>query len=85
MINEKEDSMNRELIEKRIEARPDIQHGKPCIKGTRVPVYAVLEALAMGLTPEKTVKEYAPLTLEDVRACVLYAALLANEQEVVAA
>ena len=66
----------------RISVDPDIQHGNPCIKGTRTPVYVILEALSLGLSLEKIKSEYPPLTDEDIRACLLFAALLAKEQEV---
>ena len=75
--------MDKKLLEKHIEANPAVQHGKPCIKGTRTPVYVILEALATGMDFEEIKREYPPLTDEDIRACVLYASLLANEEELV--
>ena len=75
--------LNKELLEKRIVVNPDIQHGRPCIKGTRTPAYVVLEALATGLDIEAVKKEFAPITTEDIRACILYGALLADEQELI--
>ena len=74
--------MNAPLLE-RIVVNPAIQHGKPCLKGTRTPVYVVLEALAHGLSLAEIQREYPPLTHEDVLACLEYAALLADEQETV--
>ena len=35
-----------------IEARPDVMMGKPWLKGTRVPVYLILEKLAAGETAD---------------------------------
>ncbi len=70
---------------KRIAVDPKIQHGRPCIKGTRTPVYVILEALALGMTPEEIYREYPPLTQEDIQACIYYSALLADEQEIVPA
>ncbi len=67
----------------RIVVSPTIQHGKPCIKGTRTPVYVVLEALASGLSAAEVCREYPPLTNGDIQACLEYAAALADEQEVV--
>ncbi len=43
-------------------------HGKPCIKGTRIMVSVILDNLAEGLTFEEIVKEYSPLTLENIKA-----------------
>ncbi len=57
----------------RISINPDICHGKPCVKGTRIMVAVILDNLAEGLTPEDIVEEYPPLTLEDVRAAIAYA------------
>ena len=67
----------------RITVNPSVQHGKPCVRGTRTPVYVVLESLATGMTSQEVCREYPPLTEGDVRACVSFAALLANEEEVV--
>ena len=73
---------NKNLIE-HIEVHPNIQHGKPCIKGTRTPVYVILEALALGMNFEDVLKEFSPITLEDIRACISYAVLLTDEQELI--
>ncbi|RPI41290.1 MAG: DUF433 domain-containing protein [Betaproteobacteria bacterium] len=67
----------------RIMADPGICHGKPCVKGTRIMVAVILDNLAEGATPEEIVAEYPPLTLEDVRAAIAYAATLAREEELV--
>jgi len=65
----------------RIVVDPNIQHGKPCIKNTRTPVYVVLEGLALGMTPEELKNEYL-ITDEDLKACITFAAMLANEEEI---
>lgn len=65
----------------RITVDAAVQHGKPCVRGTRTPVYVVLEALATGMTPADIFREFPPLTDDDLRACMSYAALLANEEE----
>jgi uncharacterized protein (DUF433 family) len=67
----------------RIVSRADICHGKPCIRGTRIMVSVVLDNLAEGLGPEEIVEDYPPLTLEDVRAAISYAAALTREEEMV--
>lgn len=48
--------------------------GKPCVRGTRITVYDVLEYLAGGMSPEQIVEDFPELTLEDVRACLAFAA-----------
>ena len=60
---------------------PKVCHGKPCIKGTRIMVSVILDNLAEGLTLEEIVKEDPPLTLENVRSAIAYAAALAREEE----
>ena len=60
---------------------PQVCHGKPCVRGTRIMVSVVLDNLAEGLSPEEIVAEYPPLTLDDVRAAIAYAAELTREEE----
>lgn len=67
----------------RIQVDPKICHGKACIKGTRILVSVILDNLAEGLSPEEIVKEYPPLSLEDIRAALAYAAELAREEDLV--
>lgn len=57
-----------------ITIEPDKRSGKPCIRGLRMTVTDVLEYLASGMTPEEIVNEFPDLTLEDVRACLAFAA-----------
>jgi uncharacterized protein (DUF433 family) len=64
----------------RIAVDSEIMHGKPVIKGTRIPVYIVLSLLAGGLRPEEVLKEYPDLSNEDILACLEYAAELAQEE-----
>lgn len=71
------------LIE-RIQVDPKICHGQPCIKGTRVMVYLVLELLETGLTPDQIIKDYYPqLMKQDIEACLHYAASLIRDTEYV--
>jgi uncharacterized protein (DUF433 family) len=57
-----------------ITIEPDKRSGKPCIRGLRMTVTDVLEYLASGMTPEEIVAEFPDLTLEDIRACLAFAA-----------
>jgi uncharacterized protein (DUF433 family) len=54
--------------------------GKPCIKGTRIPVHIILDLLAAGESFEGIKKAYPNITDEDIRACLLYASILADEE-----
>ncbi len=64
----------------RISIDKKIMHGKPCIKGTRIPVYLILDLLAGGSTVKEILDDYSDITENDVRACVEYAAMLAREE-----
>ncbi len=67
--------------ESRISVAPDVCHGKPCIKGTRVMVSIILDYLKAGETIETILRQYPTLAAEDVRAALSYAAWLAHEEE----
>jgi len=75
--------VNKANFDKYIGINPDIQHGKPCIKTTRTPIYVILEALATGMDFKQVKKEFAPIKSEEIQACIFYAALLADEQELI--
>jgi len=62
----------------RISSDPDILHGKPCIKGTRIPVYLIVSLVAEGETVENIIKDYPSLTPEDIKAALRYAAKLSE-------
>ena len=66
----------------RVEAKPSVMMGKPCIKGTRIPVYLLLEKMAAGESFEQLLRAYPQLTQEDLRACLEYAAALAADEVV---
>jgi uncharacterized protein (DUF433 family) len=72
-----------DIIRKYISVDPEVQHGKPCFLGTRVPVYVVLELLEGGISEEKIVgPEYYPhLTRDHIRAALHFAAEYAKNQE----
>ena len=61
---------------------PDRMHGTPCMQGTRVPVYVILDNLAGGETPERILAEYPSLKAEHIHAAIAYAAALAHERVV---
>ena len=51
----------------RISIDPNICHGKPCIKGTRIWVSLIVDNLAFGSTEEEILEAYPSLTREDIR------------------
>jgi uncharacterized protein (DUF433 family) len=61
-------------FEERITILPGVRSGKPCIKGTRITVYDILEYLAGGMSEEQILKDFPSLTCEDIRACLAFAA-----------
>jgi len=63
-----------------IEARNDVMLGKLCLKGTRIPVYLILEKLAAGETNSDILAAYPQLKAEHMRACLEYAARLAADE-----
>ncbi|MEA1964565.1 MAG: DUF433 domain-containing protein [Candidatus Aerophobetes bacterium] len=60
----------------RISSNPDICHGKPCIKGTRIPVYIIISLVGEGISIEEIINDYPSLTPEDIKAAIQYAAKL---------
>ena len=59
----------------RISVDPTVRSGKPCIKGTRITVYDVLEYLAGGMSESQILADFPDLTAEDLRACLAFAAV----------
>lgn len=55
-----------------IEANPEIMFGKPCIKGTRVPVDLILRKLKGGYSYSDLLDAYPRIKLEDIEACLLF-------------
>ena len=58
----------------RITLNPLIRSGKPTIRGMRITVADVLGWLASGMTNDEILFDYPELTLEDIFACLGYAA-----------
>jgi uncharacterized protein (DUF433 family) len=53
---------------------PDIRGGKPCIRGTRITVYDILEYLAGGMTEADLPADFPSLKPEHLRAVLMFAA-----------
>jgi uncharacterized protein (DUF433 family) len=65
----------------RISIKPDVCHGKACIKGTRVLVSVVLANVAAGEPFEDIMRGYH-IAREDIQAALYYAADLAQDRYV---
>jgi uncharacterized protein (DUF433 family) len=61
-----------------IVSAPNVLRGKPCIKGTRIPVSLVLGYLAAGYRIEEIREEFPDLIPEHIAACLDYARDLAE-------
>lgn len=65
----------------RISVNPNVCHGKPCIKGTRVLASVVLAEVAAGESFESIMKGYH-IEREDIQAALFFAADLARDRYV---
>ncbi|MEM6299451.1 MAG: DUF433 domain-containing protein [Bacteroidota bacterium] len=57
-----------------IQRNPNKRFGKPCIRQTRITVFDVLGWLAAGMSFEEIIEDFPELTVQDIRACLAYAA-----------
>ena len=68
----------------RITINPRVMAGKPVIRGTRITVDLILKLLATGMKPEEIAEDYR-ISIEDVRAALLYAAKILGREEILIA
>jgi len=66
----------------RISIDPNVCHGKPCLKGTRIWVSLIVDNLASGSSEEEILTAYPSLTRDDIRAALAYAAEMTRERYV---
>jgi uncharacterized protein (DUF433 family) len=71
-----------EALLDRIASDPDVCGGRPCIKGTRMRVVDIVEAIAHGATQEELLRDFDYLSAEDISAALLYAAHASNHRVV---
>lgn len=57
-----------------IQQNPNKRFGKPCVRDTRITVFDVLSWLASGMTSEEILADFPELSLQDIKACLAYAA-----------
>ena len=69
--------MSNDAWRQRIVCDPQLHHGEPCIRGTRVSVSVLVGSLA-DMSVEELLREYPQLAREDVQAALLYAAEAAH-------
>lgn len=66
----------------RISSDPRICGGRPCIRGTRMRVVDIVEAIASGATAEELLRDFDYLSADDIAAALLYAARLTDHRVV---
>lgn len=69
-----------EDLSERIVTDPEVCHGKPTIKGTRLMVYWIVGMLASGETIESLLEEWDYIEREDILACLAYASKAVEQQ-----
>ena len=65
--------MTRINWEQRIQIDPDLHHGDPCIRGTRIPVAILVGSLADGMSVRDILEAYPQLEPADIQASLAYA------------
>ncbi|MEW6251684.1 MAG: DUF433 domain-containing protein [Planctomycetota bacterium] len=63
----------------RINIDPAVCHGRPVIRGTRVPVAVITGSLAGGMSVDQVAAEY-DLTLADIQAALAYVTELVESE-----
>lgn len=66
----------------RIEVNPKKLCGKAVIKGTRIPVYLILELLKAGYTFDKIIEAYPVLKEEDIKEAIEYSIKILKNEEI---
>lgn len=67
----------------RIAIDSSIHFGKPCVADTRIPVEAVLDLVEENVPFDEIIARYYPeLEIEDIKACIRYAADLVRHEEI---
>ncbi len=62
----------------RITINPQVCKGKPTIRNMRFTVTELLQLLASGMTYDEVLGDYPYLELDDILACMLYVAKMAD-------
>lgn len=63
---------------------PDVLHGKPAIRGTRISVGLIVGWLAQGWSHELLLESYPGLTNEDILASLAYAVAVIDDEATLA-
>lgn len=72
-----------EYLTERITIDENLCNGKPTIRGKRITVQTILEFLSVGETEEEILHQYPSLEVEDIKACLEFAASLMSRSFVI--
>ncbi len=75
--------MKKVIVNDYIVADPQICHGKPTFRGTRIMVWQILEMLEAGLSKKEIIKQFPVLTSQHIKAALNYASSLTREGYVI--
>lgn len=67
----------------RVVIDPEVHHGDPCIKGTRVPVSIIVGSIADGMSMDEVRAAYPQVSVEDIRAALAYAAEVLRREVII--
>lgn len=67
----------------RITMNPEVCKGKPTIRNMRFTVTQLLELIASGMTIDEILEDYPYIEKEDIQACLIYAAKIADTKSVI--
>jgi len=62
----------------RISIHAEIMGGTPCIQGTRIPVYIILDNVAAGKSFQEIIENYPTLRREDIQAAIRFSSHLTS-------
>lgn len=72
----------RRLYFDRVVVDPEIMVGKPVFKGTRIPLYIILDLIGDGIPEKEIIKIYPDITAEDIKAALKFASMIMERQEI---
>ncbi len=74
--------MEKLKVGERIVINTKVMVGKPVIRGTRIPVDAIIKRIADGMTTKEILEDYPNLTEEDIKATLEYSIELIRGEDV---
>ncbi len=72
----------RKALFRKIVGNPRVMGGKPVIRGTRIPIDAIVKRFAESMAVENVLEDYPELTKEDIYAALEYSAQLVKGEKI---